>query len=167
VAEKEDIFSSAIKYNGIFSFADFYKFCYDWLTEEAGLSVSEGKYAEKLSGDVKNIDIEWSGSKKASDYIKFEVKVGFKVSGLSNVEVVKEGVKIKTNKGSVEVKVKGTIVKDYQGKFERSPFMKFLRSIYDKYVIPSTIEHFEDKLASMCDEFLSQAKAYLDLEGRK
>ena len=74
--------------------------------------------------------------------------------------------KIKTNKGNVEIKVKGTLIRDWQGKFEAKAFRKFLRSIYEKWVISSRIEQFEEKLIEDCNEFLSQAKAYLDLEGK-
>ena len=57
MAEQDTIFSSSIKYSGLFSFASFYKFCYDWLSEEAGLDMSEGKYVEKISGDSKSKEI--------------------------------------------------------------------------------------------------------------
>ena len=55
MAEKDTIFSSKIKYDGIFDFKEFYKFCYQWASEEMGYSISEDKYAEKISGDSKNI----------------------------------------------------------------------------------------------------------------
>ncbi len=167
MAEKDTIFSSKIKYNGIIDFASFYKFCYDWLTEEVQLDVVEGKYAEKISGDSKNIDIEWVGSRKMTDYFKFDVKINFQVIGLTKLEIVQEGKKIKTNKGSVEVKIKGVIIRDYQGKFETNATRKFFRSIYEKWVIPSRIEQYENKIVGECDEFLSQAKAYLDIEGKR
>ena len=167
MAEKDTIFSSKIKYNGIFSFQDFYKFCYDWLKDETGLDMSEGKYAEKLTGDSKNIDVEWSGSKKVTDYFKFEVKLAFKITGLTVVEISNGNSKIKTNKGSVEVSTKGIIIRDYQGKFDTNAFNKFLRSIYEKWVIKSRIDAMEGKLAGDCDEFLAQAKGYLDLEGKR
>jgi len=164
--EQDTIFSSKIKYDGIFSFNDFYKFCYDWLKEETGLMISEDKYVEKLEGESKKIDVEWNGSKKVTDYFKFKVKVTMKIIGLTKVELMKDNLKIKTNKGSVEVGVKGILIRDYQGKFETTPFLKFLRSIYEKWVITARVTEFEDKLAGDCDEFLSQAKAYLDLEGK-
>lgn len=167
MAEKDTKFSSKIKYDGIFLFPEFYRFGYDWLTEETGLLISEDKYVEKLSEDSKNIDIEWTGTRKVTDYFKFEVKVAFKIIGLTNVEINQNNTKLKTNKGSVEIKVKGILVKDYEGKFEKSSFKKFLRSIYEKWVITSRIEQMEDKIIEDCDEFLSQAKAYLDLEGKK
>ncbi len=167
MAEKDTIFSSKIKYGGIFSFSDFYKFCYDWLSEETGLGISEDKYAEKLEGDSKNIDVEWSGSRKITDYFKFEAKIKFKTIALTNVELTQDGAKIKTNKGGIEVSIKGVLVRDYEGKFETTAFKKFLRSVYEKWIITSRIEEMEDKIISGCDEFLSQAKAYLDLEGKR
>ena len=49
VGETDTVFSSMIKYNGIFSFPEFYKFCYDWLKEETGFEkLIENKYEEKL-----------------------------------------------------------------------------------------------------------------------
>lgn len=165
--EKDTVFSSMIKYSGIFTFAEFYKFCHEWLTEETGLGISEDKYEEKLSGESKNIIVEWSGNRKLTDYFRFDMKVSFAVGGLTNVEINQGGAKIRTNKGSIKLAIKGILVRDYKGKFERSAFNKFMRGIYEKWVITSRIEEFEDKIASECDEFLSQAKAYLDLEGRK
>lgn len=168
MAEKENIFSSKMKSTGLFSFKDFYKFCYEWLTDETGLDVAETKYKEKLSGNSKDLEIDWTGEDKITDYFKFEVKVTFKIVGLTDVEVQQpNGAKIKTNKGEVEVRVKGNLIRDYDGKFEKNATQKFLRAIYEKWIIASRIKQFEDKLVGDCDEFLEQAKAYLDLEGKK
>jgi hypothetical protein len=167
MAEKDTIFSSSVKYKGIFSFKDFYKFCHEWLTEETGLDIAETKYEEKISGDSKNINVEWTGEKKVTDYFKFEIKVGFEIVKLTKVEVVQSGAKVQTNKGQVKISTKGILVKDYDGKFETSAFQKFLRSIYEKWVITSRIEQMKEELVGACDDFLGQAKAYLDLEGRK
>ncbi len=165
--EKDKVFSSKIKYDGLMDFKEFYKFCYQWLTEETELDVVETKYAEKISGDAKNIDIEWSCSRKVTDYFKFQITVKFKVLNLSNVEIVQDGKKLKMNKGSVEVSISGTLVKDYDGKFEHTSSQKFMRAIYEKWVIYSRVKEYEGKLVGDCNEFLSQAKAFLDLEGKR
>jgi hypothetical protein len=167
MSEKETIFSSKIKYKGIFSFKDLYTFCYQWLTEETGLSITENKYAEKLAGDAKNIEVGWAGTKDMTDYFRFEAKITIKADELKKAQITKDGAKIDTNTGSIEVGMKGDLIRDYDGKFETSAFRKFLRSVYERWVIPSRVEHFEDKIISSCDGFLSQAKAYLDLEGKK
>jgi len=78
MVEKETVFSSKIRYNGFFSFSDFYNFCHSWLTEETGLDIAETKYSEKLSGETKNIEVKWAGFKKLTDYFKFETEINFK-----------------------------------------------------------------------------------------
>jgi hypothetical protein len=149
------------------NFKEFYKFCYQWLTEESLLDLMEGKYAEKISGDSKGIDVEWTGARKVTDYFKFQIDVKFKVLNLTNVEITQDGKKIKMNNGSVEISIKGTLVRDYEGKFEKTPTQKFMRAIYEKWVIYSRIKEYEGKLVEDCNEFLSQAKAFLDLEGKR
>ena len=167
MAEKDTIFSSSLKYNGIFNFGSFYKFCYDWLSEEFGMDVAEEKYVEKLKGDSKDIEVSWLATKKVTDYFKFQINVIFIVQGLSQVELNKEGQKVNTNKGTVQLKVKGILIKDYDGKFESTPTKKFMRGIYEKWIIASRVNQMERKLAGDADELLIQAKAYLDLEGKK
>lgn len=167
MAEKEKIFSSKVKYDGIFDFKEFYKFCYEWLTDELGFEIMENKYAEKISGNTKDVEVEWEGKRKLTDYFRFDIKVNFRILRLAKIEINKDGRKVDTNSGSVEVKMAGTLVRDYQGKFEISAGKKFMRSIYEKWVIPNRIEQFEGKVVGDCDEFLSQAKAFLDLEGKR
>lgn len=167
MSEKEQVFSSKVKHTGLFSFKDFYKFCYQWLTEETGLDVAEEKYKESVKGNEKDIEIEWAGTRKITDYFKFDVKVKFVIKHLTDVEVNQDGKKIKTNNGEVETSIKGTLVRDFDGKFEKSAYKKFLRGIYEKWVIASRVEQFEEKLIGDCDEFLAQVKAYLDLEGKR
>lgn len=166
--EKDQIFISKIKYDGVFSFKDFYKFCYDWLNEEIIFEViEEEKYAEKVAGSSKNIDVVWNCSKKISDYFKFAAKIEFRILGLSKVEMNQGGAKISSNKGSVEVKAKGFLVKDWNGKFEKSATKMMWRSIYEKLIIPHRVDAMETMVAGKMDEFLGQAKAFLDIEGKK
>jgi len=167
MAEKEQIFNSNIKSTGIFNFRNFYKFCYEWLVEETGLDVMEVKYKEKLAGSEKEMEIEWEGETKFTDYFQFKTKVKFEVKHLTNVEINEGGKKINTNKGEVKVTIKSYLVRDYLGKFESNAFLKFLRATYERWIILSRIKQFESKIIGDSDEFLSQTKAFLDLEGKR
>jgi hypothetical protein len=167
MSEKDKLFSSKIKYSGIVNFGDFYKFCYEWLKDQTGLSLSENKYSEKISGDSKNIEIEWTGFRNLTDYFRFEAKISFRVLGLTNVEVAEGNKKVKTNKGTIEIGISGILVRDYDGKFEKNAFQKVLRGFYEKSVITARVEEFQEKVIEYCDEFLAQAKAYLDLIGKR
>jgi hypothetical protein len=132
MAEKDKLFSSKIKYNGVLNFADFYKFCYEWLRDETQLLLSENKYSEKIEGESKNVEVEWNGYRNITDYFRFEIKIFFRVLGLTKIEITEGTRKIKTNKGNVEVTVTGNLVRDYEGKFEKTAFQKFMRGIYEK-----------------------------------
>lgn len=167
MSEEEQIFSSKVKYTGVFSFKDFYKFCFDYLKEEKSLDVGEGAYKEKIVGDTKEIEAKWDATKKVTDYFKFKIQVKFDIKRLANVEVMQDGIKVKTNQGEAEISVKGILIRDFEGKFEKDAFRKFLRGTYEKFIIAARIEEFEGKLIETCDGFLGQAKAYLDLEGKK
>ncbi len=167
MSEKDKIFSSGIKWVGIANWRGFYKFCYDFLMEETGMDwIQEEKYEEKLNGNQKDIDVKWVGTKKLTDYFRVWIEVSFEIRDLEEVEIIKDGEKTKSNKGRFKISVNGFLERDYQGKFERSAFNKFLRSIYEKWVIPSRIDQFEGKIFGDCDEFVSQAKAYLNMEGQ-
>ncbi|MEK6913143.1 MAG: hypothetical protein AABW47_00540 [Nanoarchaeota archaeon] len=167
MAEKDKLFSNKLKYDGIFHFEKFYNFLYKWISEETGLMILEKKYKEKLSGDSKNLEIEWVGTKEITDYFKFEMEVAFLVIGLTNIEITEGNKKIKTNKGSVEITIKGNLLRDYKGKFEKTAFEKFLRGIYEKMVIYARVDQMQEKIIKDSDEVLGQAKAYLDLEGKR
>lgn len=168
MAEKDIIFSSKAKYVGVFSFSDFYEFCYNWIMSEIEPNeFDEKSYSEKIVGDGKNIDIVWEFSKKLTDYFRFNGKIKFKTIMMKKVELNQNGRTIKANQGEISVEVKGILVKDYQNKFEGSGALKMWRAIYEKWIIASRIDQFEGKVVGDSEEFLSQAKAFLDLEGKR
>lgn len=166
MAEKDTIFSGKIKQKGIFNFKDFYAFAYDWLVEE-GYKLTEKVYSEEIIGDSKKIDIEWEAKKKISDYFRFVIQARWVIIGLRNIEVQREGQKIKMNSGQVEIKVRGILVKDYEHRWEDKPIWKFLRGIYDRYIIRSRIEQYEEKIKNEVEEFIAQCKSYLIIEGQR
>jgi len=166
--EKEVIFEGKTKFDGIFNFKDFYRFAYDWLGDEAQLILMENKYTEKAKGESKDVDVAWDGFRKFTDYFKFDASIKFRILGLTDVEITDEnGKKIKTNKGSIEIKVKGTLVRDWQGKFESNGFQKMLRAIYEKFFIQPRVDQLEEKAFDDLTEFMEQAKAFFATEGRR
>tara|TARA_Y100000310_G_C20626244_1_gene786055 strand:+ start:756 stop:1256 length:501 start_codon:yes stop_codon:yes gene_type:complete len=166
MAEKDTVFSGKFAQKGIFNFKDFYGFAYNWLRGE-GYSLTEKKYSEEITGDSKKIEIEWEAKRKISDYFKFTMSIRWIVFGLKNVEIQREGKKLKMNSGQIEVRIKGVLIKDYENRWDDHPFWKFLRGIYDRYIIKSRIDQYEDKLKEEVEEFIAQSKAYLVLEGKK
>jgi len=165
MAEKDSIFKGKVKQAGIFDFKEFYSFLYDWLAGE-GYNVVEKTYSEKVAGDAKDIDINWEAKKKVSDYFRFVIKVDWKILGMKKIKVKKEDKEVSMNSGLVELKFNAVLVKDYENKWEDHPFWKFLRGIYDRYIIRSRIDDYEDKLTEETDELIAQCKSFLAIEAK-
>ncbi|MBS3079056.1 hypothetical protein J4218_02970 [Candidatus Pacearchaeota archaeon] len=165
MSEKDKVYQGKVKQSGIFSFKDLYAFLYSWLKEE-GYDIVEKSYSEKISGDSKQIEITWEAAKEVSDYFKFQIKVEWQILGMKSVDVQKEDKKIKMDSGSLEVKFKGVLLKDYEDRWENQPFWKFMRGIYDRYVIKSRIDEYQIKLIEEVEDMVSQCKSFLAIEAR-
>tara|TARA_Y100000310_G_C20273585_1_gene619192 strand:+ start:167 stop:667 length:501 start_codon:yes stop_codon:yes gene_type:complete len=165
MAEKDTIFKGKIKQAGIFDYKEFYSFAYDWLVEE-GYNVTEKAYAEKVAGDAKDVDIVWQAKKKISDYFQFLIKVDWKILGMKKIKVKKEDKEVSMNSGLVEIKFAAVLVKDYEHKWEDKPIWKFLRGIYDRYIIRSRIDEYEEKIKEEVDELIAQSKSFLAIEAK-
>jgi len=163
MSEKETIFKGKLKQRGLFDFKDFYSFTYDWLMDE-NYDVFEKKYTEKVKGDSKDVEIDWEAMKEISDYFRFVIKTYWIILGMKSVEVQKEGKKIKMDTGLLEIKFTAQLVKDYENRWENKPIWKFLRGVYDRYIIRTRIEDYEERLLEEVNEFIAQAKALLAIE---
>jgi len=163
--EKDKVFSGKIKQAGIFNFKELYEFIYDSLMSE-NYDVFENKYVEKVSGDSKDVEIDWKATKEISDYFKFEIKADWLILGMKKVKVQKEGKEVSMDSGTLEIKFTATLQKDYENRWEGSAFKKFLRGIYDKYIIKSRVEDYELKLFQEINELIAQSKAFLTMEGQ-
>lgn len=166
MSEKEQIIKEKADHSGIFDFKGLYSYANSWFRDE-GYGVTEEKYSEKVSGNTRDINIEWKAIKRLSDYFKVEIGVKFEVKELAEVEVEIDGKKKKTNKGKINIEVKGSLVKDPDSKWDSSPTYRFMRDVYNKYVVPKRVEDTEDKITSDVKTFKDQIKSYLELLGRE
>ena len=166
MVEQDKVISGKFKHTGIFNFSELYDFIYDLLMDEQ-YKVREKKYSEKILGESKTLEIEWECDRKVSDYFKFRIKIQYLVTGLKKVEVKKEEQKITMNSGAIEIKYAAIMIKDYESRWENQPVWKFLRGIYDRYIIRPRIDYYEDKLEDDLREFITQTKAFLALEAKR
>lgn len=167
MVEVDKVYESKVTYTGVFNFKDLYNFIYRWMNDNRYPFVVEKTYNEKIKPEGKEIEIVWECRKKVSDYFRFYLKLNWLVRGLTNVEAQQGDIKISTNKGMFEVRITGYLEKDYEHRWEITGVAKFLRGIYDRYIIKSRVESYEQKILEEVDELVAQAKSYLEMEGRK
>lgn len=166
MADKDLVIRERLDHTGVFDFAAFYSFAHNWFREE-GYTVTEDRYNESVSGNTRNIMIEWKATIKITDYFKIEHALKIEIKNLTDVEVEIDGKKKKMNKGNISLDHKGSLIKDVESKWESSSFNKFMRDVYNKYVIPGRIDEMERRVKSDTTTFKEEAKAFLELTGRR
>lgn len=164
MAEKSNVLKQSLKHKGFFNYSDLYNFCYNWFKDNQ-YALSEDVYTEKLSGFGKEILIEWTAAKKVSDYFKEKISIKWHILGMNDAEIAIGDKKEKTNKGEIGMKISADLISDYEDNWNKTPFYKFLRGIYDKYIIKNTADLNEDRLEDAATDFVNEIKSFLKLEG--
>ena len=164
MAEKDKVYKGALRQAGVFNFKDYYEFLYDTLTE-LGYDVFEDRYAETKKGESKNVEISWRADKPISRYFKFSISLRWFLQGLTKVKVKQEGQEVSMDSGSVSVDFSADLVKDHNNEWNAG-FWKWIREIYDKFIIKSRIENYEFTLYEEVNDVISHAKAFLAIEGQ-
>lgn len=167
MVEKDTIVKEKLKYAGLLDLEQVYKFAYEWLRKE-DMTTVEDLYSEKIKSSGKELEIKWISSKKLTDYFKETFKMKWRILGMTDVEVEIEGRKKKMNKVvELSIEIEGILEKDYSSKWEGSAFNKFLKEVYNKYVIPQRTDKKEDTVRDFAQSFKEEMKAFLELSGRK
>ncbi|MEK6934940.1 MAG: hypothetical protein AABW46_03610, partial [Nanoarchaeota archaeon] len=152
-----------VKDRAIFALEELYKALFRWF-ELHNYDFQEQEYRDDdMGGGRKHLELKWYAERKIDDYFKFVMEVNFLIVGLEDVEVEIEGVKHKSNKGDIEIRTRSYLLKDWQAKFEQTAMMKFLRDVYDKYIIRGRIEGYESDIYEETYKFLDEIKAFLNL----
>jgi len=154
--------SLKIKDRSIFSLDELYKLLIRWFELHA-YELQEREYRdEDMGGGKKHLEINWYAERKINDYFKFVIETAFLVVGLEEIEIEKAGVKRKSNKGEVEIKIKAYLLKDYDNKWE-SGAMYLLRGFYEKYLIRASIVELEKEIGEEVYKYVDEIKAFLNL----
>jgi len=165
MAERKEVYKQKLKQKGYWDYAELYNFCFNWLKDE-GYKIKEKEYTEKVSGAGKEIVLKWEASKGITDYFNNIIVAEWHIFGMKDAEIEQDGKKVSTNKGEVEIIIKATLERDYENRWEDKPFWKFLRGIYEKYVIRTTVDQYEDDLEDKVKEYIRNIKAFLQIGGR-
>jgi hypothetical protein len=165
MAQKKEVYKGKVKQVGYWNYKGVYDMLFSWLKDQ-GYKVFEDTYDEKLAGNGKEITIKWTAKKKVTDYFKNQIKLDWHILGMKDAEVEIDGKKVSTQKGEVAIVFKGTLIKDYEARWEDAPRWKFLRSVYEKYVIRETVSEYEDDIEDDVRDIIKELKAFLKIPGR-
>jgi hypothetical protein len=167
MVEKDPLFKSKVRHVGTFDFKETYRILYEWFIDN-GYEINETMYKEIIgSGGAKEVSVFWDAKKTISDYFQFFISVWFHPLNMTSIEVEIDGVKQKQNKGDFTIEISCALIKDYKNKWNKNNFYRFLKSSYDRYIIPARTEQYEGMLIGEMDELTAQAKVFLALTGKR
>lgn len=117
----------------------------------------------KLTGIT--LKYTFKGYKKVTEYLKWHMKCFLIIYQLEDVEVIKEGKKIKTNHGKFHAEITGILEVDWQERYKGGKFVTFLGDFLRKYVLKyKIVDMWEDEVALKIDELAAVIKEALGQE---
>ncbi len=172
-----------LKYKDIFDMKEFYSALFYWLKEygwqDGEGSVSQERfetlYSEKVTGDVMEHWIRWRINKQpeGTSRMHYYLDINFHTLALGKAEIIRNGKKIKANKGEVEVVMHAFIEKKYLEELENDNILKHFKNIFSKRVYKKEFEAREKELYQevyVLQNFIKQwfkLKRYLPYEEAK
>ena len=164
---KYDLPTETIKFKGIFDMELLYKSMRDWLTRR-GYYFEEPTYKCKLNPlGGKEDEITWKSYKKETDYFKFWIVIDFHTWERKDIEVIEKGKKKKMNQARMTIYFNSYVESDWQGRWQSTPFLQWLNSFYEKYIIKPEIENiYTDKLYYYVLKLHNIAKECLGMEAK-
>ncbi len=123
-------------YKGVFDFDGLYKMMHAWLISKRYL-FQEDTYKDKAATPAGNeLQIKWSAEKKVTEFIKEYVRIEFHLWDFAEVEIIKDGRKVKMHKARMEIKFFADLELDYSKRFTSGDdFSKRLGKFYVEKVI--------------------------------
>jgi len=145
---------------GVFELDKFYQFMRDWFNRK-NYDLGEQDHIEGARSEgLKDSKIGWTSERKVDEYIKFFIDVSIKCQGIKKVKV-----KNKTMySGKITVGVKSYFKVDWDDRWQKPFFVKFMKETWDKLVMRDRYVQYNYELKEQTYEFFNQAKSFLNLQ---
>jgi hypothetical protein len=135
-----------IKHKGIFDLSEILQGIKGWFEGEY-FKVHYPKHKLKQPAGGWEHEMEIYGERKMNEYVKFKITLFIRLYDIKDVEIIKDGKKIKTNSGRITVDISGEIELDFENRFGGSKFLQALQDFYHKYIIKQDIgDYWEDDI---------------------
>jgi len=156
---------STIRYKGMFDFDGLYKMMRGWLKERE-YEFFERRFKHKFRpAEGAELEINWEAERDINEYARNEIHIYFHLWNYREVEVIKDGKKQKLVSARMLVDFKPTLILDYEDLWDDTPTKRFLRTLYNKFIIRHDIEDvWEDKLWYEVNLLQQETKKHLGIE---
>ncbi|MDP3917229.1 MAG: hypothetical protein Q8Q42_02990 [Nanoarchaeota archaeon] len=150
-----------IKQSTLFDMTELYLHLFSWF-EVMGFDFYEKNYEKWEMGTDDTLKIFWVATKKADDYSEFVIETNFFITGFKKVEIEREGMKIKTNTGTMEIRMSAYLIKDVGDKMKKA-VGNLGRDIYEKFITRSRLEDHEVQLYTISHLLIDEIKGFMSM----
>ena len=151
-----------LQFEGLFSVKDLYYMIDQWF-EERNYDRRELRHIERVTPEGKYIEFEMLPWKKYTDYAKCEIRIRLVMDEIKEVEIEKDGSKVKLNQGKLKAVFDGYLSTDYENRWESKPIFFFIRTLFDKYFYKPFTVGFQNNVQADVKEIYDQIKGFLNL----
>jgi hypothetical protein len=151
-----------LSYEGLFDLNDLLK-AIDKYARERGYAKREKRRQEIVRPGGKEFSMELRPTKIKTEYYALMIKIRINITNLQEVEVLKNKVKTKLNKGNVSMVFDAWALTDFRRRWEQKPLYYFLRTLVDKFIYKFYSDKFHGELIEDCHFLHTNIKAYLNL----
>ncbi len=151
-----------VSYEGLFEIKELYKLLEDWFKENK-YEKKETLNQEIVKEDKKQLFLVLEPFKSVSDYHEYRLQVRIAAGDLREVEVEKDGVKMRMQKGNVSVVINAFLVSDKEMRWAHRPLFFFMRVLIDKFIYKMYVDRFEAGLRNEITNLHTTIKSFLNL----
>jgi len=148
-------------YEGLFDLEELYKIIDSWFYEK-GWDKYEVLNQEQITSTGKQVRIILEPWKSITDYFKIIIRIKLNFNDVTEIDVEKDGKKLRINQGQIRAIFDGYVLSDRKGRWE-TPFTWFLSIIFDKFVFKENFKRAEQWLLSDLDDLYQRVKAFLNV----
>ncbi len=162
-----------VKYKDIFELREFYKSLREWFLdrqwgdEEEKTEHWETYYGERINqSGAKEIWFQWRLLKQPehAPFLKYYLDLDFHCLAITDTEILRDGMKLKVNKGEIEIIIKPFIEKVYESKFAENALLKHLTNLFSTRVYRRDLEQRKKELYQETYELQNWIKHWFKLK---
>jgi len=163
VEKKFVVYDLRISYNGPVRIEDFYKEVEDWMRQK-GLSKELKKKMENLASKGKKLEWTIECWKDITTYTKEVVRLRSFFNNVREIEVRRNGKRIKTQQADVLIQIDGILETELSQRWEQTPLYYFIKMLVDKYIWPFYSGRYDGFPAADAHDLHKTLQAFFNLQ---
>jgi hypothetical protein len=171
--------SFRVKFREQFNLKSLYIFMHEWMVQEEWATRNDSSFPETFMGQNESAlggtEVWWNwrftkppgvGSPGLNNYYQWRMNLNGHVVLLREVEAVKDGKKVKTNWGEIEILIDAQVETDHNKNWRNHPILKHFEDLFRNRIFRADLLKSRDELYREIYRLQTAIKDHLDMMKR-